>query len=187
MNELIANEPAERRRKAGEAAALQGRAKVLCRRKNLEWPRVRFPRFQQRSGKEVDYCLATDQSQGAEIEKTSRPHGSDRRCNVIFTLVSFICFYFQFYSSVLQLSAIVVYLSSQQAQQSASEPKVYSATVPNSASEPNSASVPNLDNASGHKAVKETEKPLTTEFSQNKAKTNDNCSRLYIGQRATRE
>ena len=33
--------------------------------------------------------------------------------------------------------------------------------------------VPNLDNASGHKAIKETEK-----FNQSKAKTNDNCSKL---------
>ena len=44
---------------------------------------------------------------------------------------------------------------------------------------PNSASVLNLDdNASGHKAIKETEKPLLTEFNQSKARRNYNCSKL---------
>ena len=43
---------------------------------------------------------------------------------------------------------------------------------------PNSTSVTNLDNASGHKAIKETKKPFETEFNQSKAKTNDNCSKL---------
>ena len=80
-----------------------------------------------------------------------KPRGSD--CDATQFLTSFvsaifICFYFQFYVSVLQLSAIVVDLSSQQAQQSASEPKEYSATVQNS------ASVLNLDDANGHKAIK---------------------------------
>ena len=42
----------------------------------------------------------------------------------------------------------------------------------------NLASVPNLDNASGHKAIKETETPLKTEFNQSKAKTNNNYSKL---------
>ena len=65
---------------------------------------------------------ATDQSQRPEIVASS-PRGSNRRCNVIFTcFCKFYCFYFQFYLSVLQSSAIVIYLSSQQAQQSASEP-----------------------------------------------------------------
>ena len=56
--------------------------------------------------------------------------------------VSAICFYFRFYVSV---RGIFIELK---AQQSASEPKEYSATVQNS------ASVPNLDVANGHKAIK---------------------------------
>ena len=86
----------------------------------------------------------------------------------------------------------MVYSSSKQTQQSASEKREYSATVPNSASVPNSATVPNLDDARGHKAITESEKPLQPEFNQSKAKTNDNCSKLsasdlhesklYIGQ-----
>ena len=37
LSALIANEPAERRREGGEAAALQSRAKVLCwRKKSLQ-------------------------------------------------------------------------------------------------------------------------------------------------------
>ena len=92
-------------------------------------------------GKEVN-CLSTNRSaqrlwHQARVVLIALP-----------AFVSAICFYFQFYVSVLQLSAIVVYLSSQQAQQSASEPKEYSATVQNS------ASVPNLDDANGHKAIK---------------------------------
>ena len=50
--------------------------------------------------------------------------------------------------------------------------------MPNSASVPNSATVPNLDDARGHKAITESEKPLQPEFNQSKAKTNDNCSKL---------
>ena len=125
--------------------------------------------------------LSFYQSQRAEIVASS-PRGSD--CDATQFLpafVSAICFYFQFYVSVLQLSAIVVYLSSQQAQQSASEPKEYSATVQNSASVPNSASVRNLDDASGHKAIKI--KKLRNHFKLNSIKTKlkqtcDNCSNL---------
>ena len=87
-------------------------------------------------------------------------------------LVSFVRFYFQFYASILQLSATVVYLSSWQAQQSASEPKSIRLCVPNS------ASVPNLDNASRHKAIKETENFF--KLNSIKAKTNDNCSKQNI-------
>ena len=58
---------------------------------------ARFLKFQWRSEKEVN-CLAT-----------SSPHGSDRRCNAIFTCFCkfYLYFYFQFYVSVFYLRAIV--------------------------------------------------------------------------------
>ena len=118
------------------------------------------------------------QSQRAEIVTTS-PHGFDRRCNVIFT-----CFskFYLFLFPILRQCTLVKYhcgiFIEQQAQQSASGSKEYSATVLNSASVPNSASALIVDNASRYKVMKESQKPLKIEFNQSKAKANDNCSKL---------
>ena len=61
----IANEPAEQRREAGEAAALYSHAKVLCRRKKSRVIcKVRFLRFQWRS------------------ENCNRPIAARRDCDV---------------------------------------------------------------------------------------------------------
>ena len=70
----------------------------------------------------------------------------------------------------------MVHLSSYQAKQSANESKEYFAKLGQCARFDQRAK---SRQRSGHKAIKETEKPFQTEFNQSKAKTNDNCSKSY--------